>query len=317
MIDLHCDTLSVLYENKNQKSKKNDLGVDLFKLKKSGSVAEFFACFVNMAKFKGAKVHEEGFLYALKLIEFAKDEFEKEDFEISLALCYKDYLKNKKSKKISAFLTVEEGGIIGNDISKLEKLYKEGVRLLTICWNYENSIGFPNSKNREIMQKGLKKLGFEVVEKMNDIGMIIDISHLSDGGFFDVISYSKKPVIASHSCARSLCNHPRNLTDEMIKLLAEKCGICGVNFYPFFLHENGDANVESLVEHIKYMINVGGEDFVALGSDFDGFSPPLKDLENIAKTEVLFEKLKRNGISERQLEKLKITNAERIIKEIL
>ena len=317
MIDLHCDTLSALYERKTETIMQNSLAVDQVKLKKAGAFAQFFAAFVDMSRFADKGNTEQGFLYALDLINFGKVQFSAKNSEILVAKSYNDYIKNRKSEKISAFLTVEEGGIIGNDIYKLDRLYQNGVRLITLCWNYENSIGFPNSKNPEIMKKGLKNFGFNVVSEMNEKGIIIDVSHLSDGGFFDVISHSKKPVVASHSSARALCSHPRNLTDEMIKALANCGGVAGVNFYPFFLSQSGKADVFVLADHIEYMINAGGEDFVALGSDFDGFSPPLAGLENIGKTEFLLNTLKSRGISERQLEKLKFLNAERIIKEIL
>jgi len=317
MIDLHCDTLSVLYENGSEGLRKNNLAIDLEKLKKAGATAQFFACFVDMKKFNGADKLQKSFSYALDLIRFGKKEFQKENDLICQANNYEEYAENLKKEKISAFLTVEEGGIIGEDIAKLNKLYSEGVRLVTLCWNYENSIGYPNSKTYEIMRKGLKKFGFNVIEQMNKNKMIIDVSHLSYGGFFDVLSASKTPVIASHSSAGALCFHPRNLTDEMIKALANKGGICGVNYYPFFLNLKGEATLQTLAEHIKYMINKGGENFVALGSDFDGFSKNLPMLEDISKTERLFHALKKLGINETQLEKLKITNAERIIKEIL
>ncbi len=317
MIDLHCDTLSVLYEQKTESLMQNNLAIDQVRLKKSGAFAQFFACFIDMSKFASKNNIGQGFLYALDLINFGKNEFSAKNSEILFAKSYNDYITNKKSKKISAFLTVEEGGIIEKDMSKLDRLYENGVRLITLCWNYENCIGFPNSKDPETMKKGLKEFGFEVISKMNEKGVIIDVSHLSDGGFFDVISHSKKPVVASHSCARTLCVHPRNLTDEMIKTLANRGGVVGANFYPFFLSPGGKADVFVLADHIEYMIGIGGEDFVALGSDFDGFSPPLSELENIGKTKTLFDILKSRGFSERQLEKIKFLNAERIIKEIL
>lgn len=317
MIDLHCDTLSALYETKKGTLMENDFDVDRNKLKKAGSVAQFFACYIDMSKIEGENKEEQGFSHVWNLLNLGKSEFEAAASDIVLTKSYEEYKDNLKNEKISAFLTVEEGGIIGNDISKLHKLYDVGARLVTLTWNFENSIGFPNSTDSTIMQKGLKKFGFQVVEEMNEMGMIIDVSHLSDGGFFDVLTHSKKPVIASHSSARALCSHQRNLTDEMIKALAEKGGIAGVNFYPLFLSGCDMASSETVAKHLKHMINVGGEDFVALGSDFDGFAPPLEDVKNIGQIETLFHTLKRNGISERQLEKLKITNAERIIKEIL
>lgn len=316
MIDLHCDTLSVMYSEKSNLM-RNNLAVDVEKLRQAKSVAQFFACFVDLGDFSGENSIASGYEYANKLIDFAKTEIDKCNDKIRLAVGFDDYLKNLKNGIISAFLTVEEGGIIGGDINKIDELYNKGIRLITLCWNYENSIGYPNSKRYEIMQKGLKSFGFSVVEKMNQKGMIIDVSHLSKGGFFDVVSHSEKPVIASHSSAYSLCRNLRNLTDEMIKFLSEKGGICGVNFYPFFIEPSGKADVSNIADHIVYMQNLGGEDFVALGSDFDGFSPCVSGLENCGKAERLFYALKARGLSERQIEKIKFSNAERVLKEIL
>lgn len=317
MIDFHCDSLTELYNHKKKSLLQNDLAIDIEKLKKAGSFAQFFACFIDMSKFSGEKRSEQGFLYARNLIKFAKAQLNAQSSEIRLALSCEDFQKNLKNNKISAFLTVEEGGIIGEDISRINELYSNGIRLITLCWNYENSIGYPSCKSPKMMQKGLKEFGFSAVEKMNEMGIIIDVSHLSEGGFFDVISHSKKPVIASHSSAFGLCPHPRNLTDEMIKKLSENGGVCGVNFYPFFLNLSGKSSVKTLAEHIVYMMKVGGEDFVCLGSDFDGFSPPLEGLKNIGEIGSLFDELKNRKITERQIEKIKFSNAERIIKELL
>ncbi len=312
MIDLHCDTLSLLQET-GEGLKQNKFCVDLGKLKTVNAKAEFFACFVDIKNYENTDMAYE---YVCSLIDFGKNEFFKNKNTVYLAKNYKDYIKNTENNKISAFLTVEEGGIIGNDINKIDMLYEKGIRLITLCWNYENSIGFPNSRDKEIMQNGLKPFGFEVIKRLNEKGIIIDLSHLSDGGFFDVISNTDKPLIASHSNARALCRHPRNLTDEMITALAEKGGVAGVNFYPFFLKKDGNAEIYDIAEHILYMFNVGGEDFVSIGTDFDGFQGTVKGISNIADIERLFSVLKAKGLTERQLEKIKYKNAERIIKDI-
>ena len=226
-------------------------------------------------------------------------------------------IQNDTTEKISAFLTVEEGGILGDDINRLQTLYDEGIRLITLTWNHENCIGYPNSKDEAIMQKGLKPFGIEVIEKMNQLGMIIDVSHLSDGGFWDVLKHSKKPVVASHSNARSLCNHPRNLSDEMIKALADRGGIAGINLYPYFIKKNGKATVDDIAAHVWHMYQTGGEDFVAIGTDFDGFDEGELEIVDIGEMGKLYDAVKRRGLSERQMEKFWIGNAMRVINEVL
>src|SRR5699024_7042079 len=113
----------------------------------------------------------------------------------------------------------------GTSLRRLHEFYDAGVRLITLTWNYENAAGYPNSRDSSVMRKGLKPFGKVLIEEMNDLGMIIDVSHLSDGGFWDVARRSKKPFIASHSNARAVTSHPRNLTDEMIRAIAEKGGV--------------------------------------------------------------------------------------------
>ena len=115
-----------------------------------------------------------------------------------------DLEENRKKGKLSAFLTLEEGGVIHGDLDRVKGLYDMGIRLITLTWNYENCIGYPNSRDLKDMGKGLKPFGFSVIDEMNRLGMIVDVSHLSEGGFWDVVSHSKTPPVASHSNARAL-----------------------------------------------------------------------------------------------------------------
>ena len=156
-----------------------------------------------------------------------------------------------------------------------------------------------------------------MIEQMNDKGMIIDVSHLSDGGFWDCIRYSRAPIAASHSNARMLCRHPRNLTDEMLRALGEKGGVAGVNFYSPFLREKGRAQLSDLVLHIRHMVNCAGEDAVALGSDFDGFDPAdcPEGAGSVLDVGKVFSSLKKNGFTQRQIEKIARDNVRRLIED--
>jgi membrane dipeptidase len=233
-----------------------------------------------------------------------------------LSLSYDELVGNYANGKIAALLTIEEGGILNNDINRLYELYNQGIRLITLTWNHENCIGYPNSKDEAIMEKGLKPFGVEVVEKMNELGMIIDVSHLSDGGFWDVLKYSNKPVVASHSNARSLCNHPRNLSDEMIKKLADKGGIAGINLYPYFINKRGKATVEDIADHVWHMYQTGGENVIAVGTDFDGFDEGELDIAHIGEMEKLYDAVKKRGLSERQMEKFWSGNVMRVMEAL-
>lgn len=317
LIDMHCDTIWMLMREKNVHLHKNQFGVDIEKMKQAGSMAQFFACFIYIDEFTGTNLFEQGYQKALEMIKIGKNEFVENADDIQLACNYNDMLSNSLHGKMSAFLTIEEGGVLCNDLVRLEKLYTEGVRLMTLTWNHENCIGFPNSMDVDSMKKGLKSFGVEVVQEMNRLGMIVDVSHLSDGGFWDVIRYSKKPFVASHSNARELCAHPRNLSKEMIQALSEKGGVIGINFYPYFLNKNGVATVEDIVNHIEYIYQIGGEDVIAVGTDFDGFDEGELEINHIGEMEKVFDAVKRRGLSERQMDKLFCGNAVRVIKEVL
>lgn len=304
-IDLHCDTFWAM-------ERGVPLCVDIDKLKAADSLAQFFACFVYMDDFAGD--YTRGYVHALEMIQKAKEFFDANRREIKLVDSYHGLLKNQEEKKISAFLTIEEGGILEGDIRRLERLYAEGVRLMTLLWNYENCIGYPNSRDRNVMEKGLKPFGIEVVRRMNEMGMLIDVSHMSDGGFWDVLKYSKKPVLASHSNARTLCEHPRNLSDEMIRALAEKGGVIGINTYPYFVHSSGNATMELLAEHLEHIYQVGGEDVLGIGTDFDGYDEGESDFLHIGQMNEFYEVVKKRGFTERQMEKIWFQNILRVIK---
>ncbi len=316
LIDMHCDTIWMLMREKDINLKNNPFCVDVEKLKTAGSMAQFFACFIYMDEIVGEERFDKGYQLALDMIARGKKEFAECSNDMLLAGSFDDMMKNSEDGKMSAFLTVEEGGILNGDINRLQTLCDEGVRLITLTWNHENCIGYPNSKDEVIMQKGLKPFGVEVVEKMNELGMIIDVSHLSDGGFWDVLKYSKKPVVASHSNARRLCEHPRNLSDEMIKALANKGGVAGINLYPYFINKSGKATVEDIADHVRHMYQTGGEDFVAIGTDFDGFDEGELEIMHIGEMGKLYDVVKKRGFTERQMEKFWSGNAMREMKQI-
>lgn len=318
LIDMHCDTVAKILESKNGEGLyENSFDVDIKGMKNAGTMAQFFACFVYMEMFQGKDRMEKAYLYAKKMAAKLKEEVQKNSKEIALATTADSILQNQEQGKISAILTLEEGGVINGEFQKLEELYNEGIRLVTLLWNFENCMGYPNSKDRKIMEQGLKPFGFETVERMNDLGMLVDVSHMSDGGFWDVIHTSKKPVVASHSCARSLCNHPRNLTDEMLRALGEKGGLAALNFYPAFIREDQKASKEDLAAHIKHMINVAGMDAVAIGTDFDGFEGGELEIDKTGKMPLLYQTLKKEGFTEEQLEKIWFGNVMRVIKEVV
>jgi membrane dipeptidase len=238
---------------------------------------------------------------------------------IAPALSGGDIEKNREAGKMSAFLTFEDGRVINGKLENLDLYHGRGFRLISLTWNGENCFGFPNSKDGEIMSKGLKPFGKDAVRRMNELGMVVDVSHLSDGGFYDVAAISQKPFVASHSNCRALSPHQRNLTDRMIRSLAEKGGIAGLNFGPEFLNPVPgikENTAELISAHARHFIDVGGSECVALGSDFDGIQGNL-EIGKIEKMPLLFDRFSRDGLSDDQIEKIAWKNALRTLKDIM
>ncbi|MBC2581859.1 dipeptidase [Clostridium sp. DJ247] len=310
LIDFHCDTIYELLKDKNNSNLyNNNLSVDIEKMKSANSLAQFFALYIN----KG--LTENPLDSCLRMVDKFHNEIAKNRNTIALATSYAELTVNKDAEKISAFLTIEGGEALIGNIYNLRNFYRLGVRLITLTWNYPNEIGYPNCR-KEYMDKGLTEFGFETIAEMNNLSMIIDVSHLSDKGFYDVSNHSKKPFVASHSNSRSITNHPRNLTDHMIKTLSEKGGITGINFEKNFLGEHNPARIDDMVKHIEYIRSVGGIDVISIGSDFDGTSSP-SEISNISEMCKLIDALKKNNFPYDDIEKIFYKNALRVIKDTL
>lgn len=309
-IDMHCDTiLRLMDEKENIGLYENDLSIDIKKLKKGNSLAQFFAMWVDLEK------EINPLERCLEMIDKFYIEIEKNSNDISLATNYGDIIKNDTEGKISAVLTIEEGGTIKGEMNNLRNFYRLGVRAITLTWNAVNEIGYPNIKE-EYRNKGLTKFGEEVVYEMNKLGMLIDVSHLSDKGFYDVVRLSSKPFIASHSNSRAMKENSRNLTDDMIRVLSESGGTMGICFERDFLGESEYAKIEDMIRHIKHIRNIGGIDVIALGSDYDG-SHPNCEINNIGEIEKLIIALKDNKFRDDEIDKIFYKNALRVIKDVL
>ena len=279
-IDTHCDTMGeCIARSEGKVTLQNNSGhINMEKLIKGGAMAEFFAIFIpthDSGAGKGVTLPPYDyfqFVYKayLKELEANKD-------VLAPACNYDDIMANKAAGKVSSVLTVEDGVPLEGKMERLEEFYQKGVRLISFTWNYENSLGFPNSKDPEIMNRGLKQFGLDCIARMNELGMLVDVSHLSDGGFWDVVKHSKKPFMASHSCCRALCNHTRNLTDEMLHALGEKGGVVGINFASQFLNEGAEyTDIQSVVRHMLHIRDKAGLDALGFGSDFDGITSTLE-----------------------------------------
>lgn len=331
LVDMHCDTISELQKSSAEENLfNNHLCVDMEGMGRAKTLVQFFACFVDGKEYVEGKsvwiskhrqitpeAWDRTYMAALEMIKRIREE---ENDKLRLAKSYVEIEENSQQDQIYAIATVEEGGVLNGRPERLTELYERGIRLMTLTWNYENCLGYPNSRDSSVMERGLKKFGVETVKQMNELGMIVDVSHLSDGGFWDCLRYSKAPVVASHSNVRSLCDCPRNLTDEMLKALAEKGGVAGLNFYPAFLRkEQQKVTVQDIARHAAYMIDVAGENVPAIGTDFDGFESKgvSNYLSGPGDMDRVWDAMKKQGITERQIEKIWSGNALRVMKEIL
>jgi len=313
-IDLHCDTASLLLETK-QKLKQNSLKVDIQKLQQGEAIAQFFAMYID------SKEVDSSYEYCVKMLDNFKNELLLNQDSISLCRNHNDLIMAQKENKIGAFLSIEEGEAIEGSLDKLRYFKEQGISLITLTWNYENALGYSNFEWRD-QTRGLKKRGFEVVEEMNHLDMLIDVSHLSDAGFQDLILNSKSPIIATHSNSRTMTNNPRNLSDTMLKQLADKGGITGINFFNNFLvdgelkEELEISTIADMIRHIKHIRNVAGVDAIALGSDFDGILNSV-EIEDISQMSKLSDALYSSGFSSDEVEKIFYKNSMRIIKDVL
>lgn len=229
ILDSHCDTPSQILRLRDLSIDNGHAQVDIPKLKKGGVDASFFALYTPASLDSGAACRK-----ALELLAAVYDAIEANKDSVALALTPSQALENKLNGLVSVFIGMENGSPIGKSLSLLRLFYRMGVRYLTLAHSDNNEICDSCSAPRKRWH-GLSPFGKEVIAEMNRLGMLVDVSHISDESFYDVIEYSSKPVAATHSCCRALADHPRNMSDDMIRALAAAGGVIQINFYPVFL----------------------------------------------------------------------------------
>lgn len=312
IIDTHCDTIMQCYLEENYRLADNKGHINIEKLQKGGALAQFFALYIARDDLKDMAFYD---IYK-GMYETYKKELEANMDVLRPAFCAEDIERNRADNKISSVLAVEDGVIIEGKAERIKEIYDDGVRLVTLTWNYENSLGYPNSFDDEEHKRGLKPFGIEAVGIMNDLGIAVDVSHLSEGGFYDVARYSKKPFIASHSCARALCNHSRNLTDDQLRVIGETGSLVGVNFCSDFLVENSEfTSLDDIVRHAVYMADKAGIESIGLGSDFDGIDNGL-EMKDYAGFPLLVDALGKK-FKASEVDKITHENTMRFIKEVI
>jgi len=274
--DLHCDTITEcklqrqgLYNNNLHLSLERSLGFKPY--------VQFFAIWMpdSLRGIKAVERFDDVYVEFLRQMAINSN---------STSFCTDAVMLETaiKSEKNAAFLSIEGGAAFGGRIERLSDAAKKGVKLVTLTWNGTNELG-DGCMNKQA--GGLTPFGFEVVRNMKQLKMIVDVSHLSQKGFSDVLKTTDAPFIASHSNAKAICDHPRNLTDEQIKEIAARKGLIGLNLYPFFVKQDGRANLEDIIAHADHILSLVGENILAVGADFDGATmpPQIKGIEDMSK----------------------------------
>ncbi|HMK83285.1 MAG TPA: dipeptidase [Candidatus Bathyarchaeia archaeon] len=285
--------------------------VDLPRLLESGVDLQIFAVYIQPEYKIERALHR-----ALQVFDrFYKELHDHED-KMMLFTKVSDVREAEKQGKIAAMLSIEGGEAVEADLGILRMLYKLGLRAMTLTWNERNQIADGAGEGRT--KGGLTNFGVELVKEMNNLGMVVDVSHLNDAGFFDVIETTTKPIIASHSNCRAVCNHRRNLTDDMIKILADNGGVMGMNFAPSFVDENKEnATLERVLDHVDHIVKVASVDNVGLGSDFDGIETTPKGLEDVTRMPYLTEGLLKRGYKEDDIRKVLGENFLRVFRQVI
>lgn len=292
IIDLHCDTLYKFFEDKNYCFTENSGHITENALINGGYIAQCFAIYIPQDitgenAFDFFKIQNERFLNLKNSSEVFRNN-----------LC--------------AILTLENAELLNEKIERIDFLKQEQVKILGLIHNGENCLGFPHSNNKTSANKQLKNFGREVIDVLNSTNITVDVSHLNLGGFNDVANLSKKPFIATHSACREILDHSRNLYNYQIKTIANSGGVIGVPFYSYFLNGTNKTEISDIIRHLEHLINIGGEDVAAIGTDFDGMVCELP-FKNAGDMQVLADAvIKKFGF--KIAEKICYINALRILK---
>ena len=314
--DSHVDTPSELLRLRDISIDNKDGQVDFPKLRRGGVDGSFFALYTS-----AELTPEASTLRALQMISAVYDVVEASGGKAALTSTPAQAAKHKEKGVFSVFVGMENGSPIGESLSLLRTFYRLGTRYLTLTHNGDNAIADSAAEGKT--WGGLSPFGREVVAEMNRLGMMVDLSHASDATFYDCIRYSKAPVVATHSCCRALCSHRRNLTDDMLRALADVDGYVGINFYPYFLTDSykGEGSplpgVKEIVDHIDHAVEICGINHVGIGSDFDGIEVTPAGLEDVSKMPLVFEEMSRRGYSRDDVNRVSGANLMAVLDRVI
>lgn len=361
-IDTHCDTPMLMIKpgfDLREEHKAPHSRVDLPRMKSGGLDAMFFGVFTSQ-KPRTEENYRKCYVLANRMLDSIHSMVQKNADLATLALKADDLERIKKSGKRAVYIGMENGFPLAKDLGRVEEFYAKGVRYITLCHSYHNDICDSSSDGAPAEHNGLSAFGKEVIGEMNRLGMMVDVSHVSDKSFFDVLELSKAPVIASHSSVRSVALHNRNMTDEMIKKLAAKNGVIQICLLDVYIKEPDTTSekflaerrlhkiyvtsyssmseaekeafekewdevqasysdelptIADMVDHIDYVKNLVGVDYVGIGSDFDG-GGGLRDCADVSQFPAITLELLQRGYLEEDIRKIWGGNLLRVFREV-
>jgi len=306
LFDAHCDTILSCFQD-GFSLRENEGHIDLLRGGRYGPCAQFFAIWGETGLMGEPR---EETLFWRELVCFQR-ELEKNADLVRFCTSGADAERAASEGRIAAFLSVEGAGLLGCDLRMLHTAYRIGVRAVNITWNHANVL---SGTNVEEPQRGLSEAGNAFVREMQRLGMLVDVSHISEAGFWDVMETASRPVMASHSDSKALCGHSRNLTDEQFRALVQNGGVAGLNLCPDFL--GGAADVGTCADHIEHFLALGGGKNICMGGDLDGVERLPAGMTGIESVREIYEELRRRGHGVALLEDIFYNNLARVVKEV-
>ncbi|MBM6869609.1 dipeptidase [Pseudoflavonifractor phocaeensis] len=306
VFDGHCDTILRCYERGGGIA-RNGGHLDLERMEAYGHYAQFFAIFADRTTRPGMPLHQ----VFREEYDLFRRELEKNRDRVVLCRTGGQVEEAWRGGRSAALLSAEGAELLDCSTELLEEAHGLGVRAVNLTWNHANALSGSNAEERD---RGLSAQGRAFVDKMERLGMLVDVSHLSDRGFWDVAQRLNGPFFASHSNARALCPDARNLTDEMFTAIIEHNGVAGLNVYAGFLGD--DPNLDTVISHLEHFLDLGGEKNVSLGGDWDGCSQLPRGLTGIQELDRLYERLLQRNYSTALLDAVFNQNLMRVVNEV-
>ncbi len=301
LVDLHTDALYEHMRGRKDITRRSDQGhLDIPRMKEGGLNGQVFAVWVSPTDLKPGEYCD----FALK----GADVFDRVCAQcpetVGPARTPDEFRQATSSGRIAGVLGVEGGHALEGRLENLDRFFERGVRMLTLTWCNSNELG-DSGGDEDRPHNGLSELGRQAVRRMNELGILVDVSHAADKTVFDILDASLAPVVASHSGVRARRDFNRNLTDEQIRAIGANGGLIGIVFLPYFLREpEEEASIEDVLACIDHVCQLVGPDYAALGSDFDGFNGALLGLEDVTKMGAIIQGLRSRGFAESDIARI-------------